>query len=255
MQNQQDDSKYKIQPTSTPLKDSIPKCMDDHIVPDVSKIVRMILAGPSNCGKSTLVINLISRFWKKLDGSPYFDYVFVFSKTIGKDESYNDIIKRGFIKREHIYDTIDEDVLTKIWEFRKEEVENAKSYDKIKTVLLLFDDILTDSSINSKIVSEIFFSGRHMLLNTIWSVQKWNGGLPYRNRESASHVVLYRPRGMKSCEVIAEELSENGKKKEFIKMYMHAVKDPYSFFYIKNNEQDQSNKYFKNMDIRLNINK
>ena len=247
-----DDGKYKIHPTITPLKDSIPKCLDASIVPDVSKVVRMILAGYSNCGKSTLVINLISRFWKKLDGTPYFDYVFCFSKTMGKDESYNDIIKRGFIKREHIYDNIDEDVLQQIVDCRKAEVENAKSYEKIPTVLLLFDDILTDTNINSKIVSEIFFSGRHILLNTIFSIQKWNA-IPYRNRESASHIILYKPRGTKSCEIIAEELSENGKKKDFIKMYMHATKEPYGFFYIKNNEQDVSKKYFKNMDIQLNI--
>lgn len=181
--------------------DSQVKSSDDPL--PKSNIIHIFI-GKKGSGKSTLMLNLLSR-----KTSPYykwFDNIFIVSPTASKDPKFDKLV--GELDQEgKVYTTLSDevasDIMERLDEFNKEFYDNQKESDddmdpndldveyrrklkpkkKKKPVilrdpnnLLILDDCLANlpsSQAHSKI-NELFTTSRHYKL-TIWvSLQKYN---------------------------------------------------------------------------------
>lgn len=237
-----DNDKYKIVKIDTD-KHKIPqrKCATNGILPRYPFSIQ--ISGPSGGGKTNLMINIMTNANMYKD---YFHYILVFSPTAGElDDSYKalKLPKENFVKK------IDSEILKKIIDQRKKQIEKQgiEKVAKNSRMLIILDDVIANKKfLNSDDALVLFTLLRHYLISVIILVQSYNA-VPKKMRNSCNAVAVF-PSKRSEVEVLKDEITPAGlTKKEFEKIINYCNKGEHSFLFINNHAP-------KDEKIRCNLN-
>lgn len=119
------------------------------------EILRLLIVGPSNCGKTNLLLNLIHKDWIK------FTYLYIFSKTI-EQKGYSDL-REEYEKYEKEYGFS--------LAFFNSDMSLIPSFEECEpNSLVVFDDcILEDQSE----IKKFFTMGRHKKISCVYLSQAY----------------------------------------------------------------------------------
>jgi hypothetical protein len=196
---------------------------------------RLLVIGKSQLsGKSNFVANLLlqedSRLYRdNFDGSN----IFIWSPSLNTDYKIKTIIEELDIPKQNLFTEFDENTIEAIYELTKDEFNEAVADgDKPEPKLFIFDDMSAGGDLKSKtngIISKIFSNGRHILLSTIMTAQKYTDILTSA-RENCSGAVLFSGTD-RQLESIADDHSVIDRK-EFKKMYRKVTEEPHAFMVV-----------------------
>lgn len=231
-------------------------------LPNPDKGFCLGLVGMRNSGKTLLLFNLLSRFYKSC-----FDIVIIFSPTAVHSDPTLSPETLGLpigCFREHI----DVELINNIM---KQQEQEKEEYDKemkrkdrkvkpepLKRVLFVFDDVLSDNVLsnrvnaNDNIINKLCYRGRHASCSLIISTQYYKA-LPPKSRVNIPNYMIFASQNNAERKKIEDELSGSLNEKTFNMMFDHATSEPYSFFYIYYDCPDKKNRYRKNIDTILNV--
>ena len=175
----------------------------------------MILAGPSSCGKSTFVKNLVmSR--DVLFNKQSLNVYIVCSNV---QNIYEDMVKNKNVKQ----------IFYKM-PSKNEILQIAKIGSKTGGTILILDDLLTEIAKNNMLIQEIFTEmAHHQKLSVVLCVQNlfYQKGIFRTLSLNSGYLVPFKnPRGMKKIDTIAYR-SYAMNPKLVIKAYKDATYRPY----------------------------
>ena len=239
-------------------KSKIPQrpLMKKNIIP--AHPFRLLLVGRSGSGKSMNLINLMSRphFYGRTDPDDkktgYFDEIFLFSPTAEGGDDLADFLElnnKRIITDENQFLPVLEHILK-----TQKQLINKKSIVKSPKICLIFDDCQSaERFLKSQNFIKIFIAGRHYNISVICCGQSWTK-FSRVTRLNSSNIMLY-PSSNSEIDLLCEEYCPpNCSKKQFKALIQHATANPYEFLHI-NNQVKISEKYRKNLDVILSINK
>jgi GTPase SAR1 family protein len=231
-------------------------------LPNPDKGFCLGLVGMRNSGKTLLLYNLLSRFYKGC-----FDICIIFSPTAVNSDPTLSPESLGIpigCFREHI----DVELINNIM---KQQEQDKEEYDKemkrkdrkikpepLKRVLFVFDDCLSDNVLanrvnaNDNIINKLCYRGRHASCSMIICSQYYKA-LPPKSRVNIPNWIFFATNNGKERKSIEEEQSGALNEKTFNMMFDHATNEQYSFFYIFYDCPDKKHRYRKNIDTILNV--
>ena len=159
-------------------------------------------------------------------------------------------------KEQCFFDHYDPEDLEKIIQTQKQVVQYMKDKKKRKLyqILILVDDFADDPSFsrNSKLLHSLFTRGRHSMISTIVSTQKFVAIHPII-RTNATELFVYRLRNQKDLDAFLEELSALYDKRTLLKLYQYATGEPYSFLYVKLTAHNRDDMFYMNLSKKLSV--
>lgn len=188
------------------------------------------LVGKRGSGKSRMLHYIIS-YYKHL-----FDKIFLISPTESINEFYADVVEKKFT-----FDKYNEDWVDKL--IKKLMIMNkGKNKDTAKHVLLVLDDVTSDTNFhNSETLKILFQRGRHFFITVIITSQYLFGhsGIPPSCRNNLDYLIVNKINGQ-SLDELEKEFNIGGlPKKDFFEMFNKSTGN-YNFLII-NNATDGSN--------------
>lgn len=159
---------------------------------------RMVIAGPSNSGKTHLLVDIMTR---KNGYSSIFmkENIIIFSSTYGLDDK--------FMKIKHepsnVFNKFDPDIVEEIF---KQQIAIKMSMPKrIAPVLIIFEDMASEQIFNrSKLMESLAFKSRHLQISFIILTQKYTS-ISTSLRRNADVTILLSPRNFAELDTIVEE--------------------------------------------------
>ena len=221
--------------------------------------LRDIILGPSGAGKGVLLSNMILDIYRGC-----FDRIYIFSPSVNVDKTWVPV--KEYIEKsqkvdpdkEQIYfDHYDPEALESIVSTQTKLAEHmkAKGYTKIYQILIVIDDFADDSSFSrhSKLLHALFTRGRHSMISTIVSTQKYRA-ISNIIRVNATNLYVFRLRNAGDLDAWVEECSAIADKKTLLELYNLATAEPYSFLFIKLNAKKVDDMFYIRFDKRLELN-
>lgn len=218
--------------------------------------LRDIILGPSGAGKGILISNMILDIYKDC-----FDRIYLFSPSIDVDKTWKPV--REYIEKslkvnpdkEKIYfDHYDAEALENIIATQHKIAEHMKqqNHTKIFQILIVIDDFADDPTFSrhSKLLHALFTRGRHSMISTIVSTQKYRA-ISNIIRVNATNLYIFRLRNAGDLEAWIDEVSAVADKKTLLQLYQVATAEPYSFFFIKLNAKKISDMFYMRYDKKL----
>lgn len=134
--------------------------------------IRCIIAGPSNCGKTNLLVSLIES-----ENGLKFENIYIYSKTL-EQEKYN-YLKRVFSTINgigfHTFSTSDEVIAP----------TEAK-----KNSLIIFDDVICER--NQENIKSYYCLGRHRGLDCFYLTQTYTRVSKHLIRDNCNFLIVFR---------------------------------------------------------------
>ncbi len=196
-----------------------PKMAEDGVLPKLH--YSMIVVGSSGSGKSVLVFNMISKWYKNS-----FDMVVLISPT-GKTD---DIQKALNLPDSSVIDDMEvaEKAVAKIEEVQEEKIQ-TDGYESAKKVLLYFDDVIGDPLfMKSNAMIKAFIKNRHYGFSDILCSQYFKA-IPRRMRVQATCSIFFDC-SETEMDTIAEDFLPPGvPKKIFLKKLQEILSERYAF--------------------------
>lgn len=196
---------------------------------------RLLVVGKSQLsGKSNFVANLLLQEDSRLYRNDFEGHnIYIWSPSLKTDYKIKTIIQELDIPKQNLFTEFDENTIEAIYELSKDEFNDAVADgEKPEPKLFIFDDMSAGGDLKGKtngIISKIFSNGRHILLSTILTAQKYTDIL-CSARENCSGAVLFSGTD-RQLENIADDHSVINRK-EFKKMYRKATEEPHSFMVV-----------------------
>lgn len=222
---------------------AINSMMKQNIIP--SHPFRCLASGGSGSGKTMLILNLLKRknFFKN-----YFDVIFLFSPTAGKDQTQQMLN----IPESNVESELDEkgvDHLKYIFDVQQKYIEK-NGIGKSDKILIIFDDIISSEKfLNSATYKKVLIQGRHSNISSITLTQKFHA-IPRTLRLQMTDIFFF-PSSNSEIERLVDEFTPAGKsKKDFQKLVNIATSKQYNFLYI-NMKSPPEKRYRKNLDTYL----
>lgn len=238
-------SHFKIDALPTKHKSKVLPSPHQGILP--SHPARVMFSGSSGSGKTNLILQLISNK-KFLKG--YFDLIFLFSPTGLVDDVFDAVIPK-IIKKKHVFDKPDPDVLQQLFDKQTAFVKEH-GIDKAARLLVILDDIIDNKTVmNSKPLSQLFFRGRHIGISVWVSTQSYNK-VPRALRMQLSNAIIFKPKKSEMKVICADACPGHLEHKEFEKLINYATAERYNFCHLFF-EIDKDKMIRKNFDKLLNI--
>lgn len=136
--------------------------------------VRCIIAGPSGCGKTNVLLSLIES-----ENGLKFENVYIYCKTLDQD------------KYKYLAEILS--AIKDIGFYAFSSSQNVLSTSQMKkNSLVVFDDVINDSSINRDIVRNIFTLGRHRCIDVVYLVQSYTKLNKHLIRDNCNFIILFR---------------------------------------------------------------
>lgn len=148
-----------------------------------------IIAGPTGCGKSTFVSNLLTSPNNLIDAK--FDYLYIF---IGTEEKQNETLSQ-------LKQKIPNTSIIEIKQFRKKDDNSVFSIDefskyfknliekqKHKKGCIIFDDLMSELTQNDMLLNLFTRYSRHASITVIHITQN----LFFKGKRSSDHVTIFR---------------------------------------------------------------
>lgn len=176
----------------------------------------MILAGPSSCGKSSFVKNLITTR-HLMFGRPSLNVYIVCSNV---QDIYEDMVKSGDVK-EIFYNMPS-----------KNEILQIAKRGRSNGTILILDDLLSEIAKKSILIQQIFTEmAHHQNLSVVLCVQNLfvQGGIFRTLSLNSGYLVPFKnPRDMKQIDFLAYQAYASNPKL-VIKAYKDATYNPFSY--------------------------
>lgn len=172
--------------------------------------IRCIIAGPSNCGKTNLLISLIES-----EHGLKFENIYIYSKTLTQD-------KYTYLKK----------VLTPIKEigfhtFTASEKVIAPN-DAKKNSIFIFDDVVVDRKQEN--IKNFFCLGRHRNIDCFYLTQTYTKVCKHLIRDNCNFLILFRQDDLNLKHVYNDMgVSSDMNFAEFCKFCLECWKNKYGF--------------------------
>tara|TARA_R100000329_G_scaffold46318_2_gene43409 strand:- start:111 stop:881 length:771 start_codon:yes stop_codon:yes gene_type:complete len=211
---------------------------------------RLAIVGRSQLsGKTSLCGSLLLQSDERLYKNEFEGYnMYIFSPSANTDYKLKTIIEEKEIPPENVFTDFNEEEIDALYELLKDEYnENVDAGIKPEQKLFYFDDMSYGGNFKKKmngIMSKIFMNGRHILLNSLVTSQKYSD-IPTSIRENLSGAIFFSGTD-RQLELIMDDHNIFDKK-TFRKMYREVTSEPHSFLvvnYSNPNESRYLNKQF-----------
>ena len=237
-----DPSSYEITKVNV-HEEKIPQCpaAEAGILP--KHPFRMYVVGASGSGKSNFILNLLTRDNMYKD---YFDCILVISPTAVQLDPNYEVLN---LPDEHYFQP-EEEVLERIMEVQKEEVEE-KGKAKCDKLLIVLDDIISYKDfVKSPILLKFAVMSRHWNISMMILSQAYHR-IPKPIRLQMSSVVFFKGSN-KELEVLSEDFGAPGMSSwRFMNGITYATMEKYNFFFIDLHTAIEDGRYRKNLTEHL----
>lgn len=189
--------------------------------------IRCIIAGPSNCGKTNLMINLIEH-----ENGLKFENVYVYSKSLGQP-------KYTYLER-----------LLKpikgIGYFIFSGSENIMHPSQAKrNSLFIFDDVACD---NQDVIREYFSMGRHNHIDSFYLIQTYSRVPKHLIRDNANMLILFKQDDLNLKHVYSDHVGSDMSFDDFKSLCALCWNRPYGFLCISKDNCINGGRYRKGFD-------
>jgi len=218
------------------------KDMAKHPIP--MKPCNVAIVGKAGCGKSTLILNLITK-----KGSPWykhFDLIFLVSPTARGDPKFADLVE-DLEDQDQYYDTLDNDVLQDIIDKMDAHLEEWKKKKRKSdpSYIIIYDDVIhLLKGKKSRLVDMLVTQNRHRKLTNVFLLQKWNTYMSPLIRTNLGCIGMFYTGNEKELSSFIDEMSDDEKKVR--RLYEYATLEPYSFLWV--NQYGARPAYYKRFD-------
>ena len=191
---------------------------------------KIFISGPSRCGKTTFVIDLIDNIFNISSTPPTF-IIYVFKVWQYKFDEMTKV---------NIFLEDDESI-----------VEKIMGYSRGQPLLIIFDDMINSKSLPS--LAPLFnVDGRHMNLSLVFLSQRLfvNDEHFRQISQNCDYFVLFKnPRNSSEIRTLANQMTPTTM--ELIKIYLEATKSPFSYLFINlTQEACRDTKYLSDLFSR-----
>ena len=182
----------------------------------------MLIIGPSGSGKTNALLHLINNFHP-------IDKIYLYAKDTD-EKKYQYLINKR--EQAEIKNLNDPHAFMEYSNDMNDVLEDINNYNKKrnKKVLIIFDDMIADIMRSEKfkvIVQELFIRCRKLNISIVFITQSYFR-TPKDARLNSTHYILMKMDNKKELKSIAEKNSSHIDFKEFLKIYNHCTRDPYS---------------------------
>jgi len=184
--------------------------------------------GRRGCGKTNLLLNLISK--KESPWHKHFNLIFFISPTAKNDPKVSDLLEDI---GDQYYDTLSPVVLQSIIDkidHHKEKWEQKKKRGEPAYCIIYDDCIHLLKAKQNQIINELATQNRHRKITNIYLLQKWNTYLPTLIRSNLDLISIFRSDNKKELNSFFEEMNIDETK--IRALYEYATKEEYAFLHI-----------------------
>jgi hypothetical protein len=225
--------------------------------------LRGIVLGPTNCGKSVLMTDLILRLYRGA-----WERIYIFSPSVHIDSTWAPVkdyieneLKVDGAKEPFFFDKWDPEALNEIVDTQKRVIEESKK-QKIKQlygILIVVDDFADSPNIvhsnsgaasGGSMLNTLFIRGRHMMISTLVSSQKLRL-LSTTMRVNVQFMLVWRLRNRLELQSLLEEISAVYPIKTLEEMYQMATEEPFSFWYILFTARKKEDMFFLRFEKKM----
>lgn len=196
--------------------------------------IRCIIAGPSNCGKTNLLISLIES-----EHGLKFENIYLYSKTLEQSKykylkSLLTPIKNvGF----HMFSSIDKVI---------------SPHETKKNSIVIFDDVICDK--NQENIRNLFCLGRHRNLDVFYLTQTYTKVGKHLIRDNCNFLILFKQDEMNMKHVFNDMgVSSDLNFKDFQQLCRECWKDKYGFVIIDLDSNVNSGRYRRGFSEYLKV--
>ena len=199
---------------------------------------RWLICGGSGSGKTNLLNNLLLKFYRKKNGSPFFDEYYILSPNALSDFEplKNDSALFGRLKVTMEFD------VEKIMKLVHQDA------DKKKTKIVIYDDLASEfkNDKRAKLLNRMWFIARHFNITLIVTSQAYRM-IPRSIRLNCSDICLFAFSNKKELIEIETELGSHFLSgEELIKVMTEIASKPYTFLY-----RNIKGEFFENFARRI----
>ena len=218
---------------------------------------RALLVGPSGSGKGILLSNMILDIYRDC-----FSRIYIFSPSINVDMTWEPVkdyinkqMKVKHTDEEPIYfSEYDPDALENIINTQHKIITYMKKQDhhKLYQILIIIDDFADHEQFSrrSKLLNQLYIRGRHNMISTITSTQKFRA-IGNIIRINITELYVFRLRNSQDLEAFLEEVSALADKKTLMDIYNLATSEDYSFLYVKLNSKSKKDMFYVRYEKRI----
>jgi len=192
-----------------------------------------IIGASQRSGKSSVIVNLVCRdefYNKDFKG----ENIYIISPSIENDLKLKKMIEVKDIPDHNLFTEYDERLLEELYNMLAEDYKNSvDSGEKPTNKLIIFDDMSYSGALKNKthgIISKLFCNGRHILVSTLLTSQKYSDLLT-TCRENLNGAILFSCSN-KQLDLIEQDHNFLKNKKDFNNMFRDATKEKHSFFVV-----------------------
>lgn len=215
---------------------------DENKHPLPMKPCNVALVGRAGCGKTTLLLNLITK--KKSPWYKHFDLIFLISPTALNDPKLSSLVEDI---DDQYYQTLDNEVLQEICDridVHKDEWEKKKKKGDPAYVIIYDDCIHMMKGKRSRMVDMLTTQNRHRKITNIFLMQKWNTYMSPLIRANLGCIAFFYTGNEKELSSFVEDMNDDEKKLR--RLYEYATLEPYSFLWV--NQYGTRPAYYKRFD-------
>lgn len=189
--------------------------------------IRCIIAGPSNCGKTNVIIGLLEH-----PNGLRFENVYVFSKSLYQP-------KYEYLQR----------VLQPMKEIGyfpyKDSDDILPPSDAKENSVFIFDDVACDKQ---SVIREYFSMGRHKSVDSFYLCQTYSHIPKHLVRDNANLIVLFRQDDLNLKHVYSDHVTTDMSFEDFKNVCGECWKDKYDFLVINKDCNMNEGRYRKGFD-------
>lgn len=189
--------------------------------------IRCLLVGPSSCGKTNVIINLLEH-----ENGPRFENVYIYCKSLRQDkykylkELLEPIENLGYF----VFDNSD-DIM--------------HPTDAKPNSIFIFDDVACEKQ---SVIRDYFCMGRHSLVDSFYLCQSYAHIPKHLVRDNTNFLVLFQQDDVNLQHVYKDHVEGDMTFKQFKDMCCFCWKDNYSFLVIDKHSSKDAGRYRKGFD-------
>lgn len=195
--------------------------------------IRCIITGPSNCGKTNIMLNLLES-----ENGLRFENVYIFSKSLYQPMyKYLKILLKP-IKGINYYEYTDSESIMSPSEAKKNSI-------------FIFDDVACDPQ---SVIREFFSMGRHNFIDSFYLCQTYSHISKHLIRDNANLLVVFKQDETNLKHIYNDHVNTDFKYEKFLDLCRFCWNDDkYGFLVISKDDDIKSGRYRKGFDQYINV--